>query len=510
MRKLPKQCSTDHPDCTGSGRRYTARCPKRGRFGRVAVQLNRVSRGQPPPLMAQSHSDSARAVDPVAGERHVGDVALTTPASSSSAPLIDESRSRLRPNGPSRTRSNVRADGLTDELGSRVESLRVFLSEQTEGAGGDPKPSSSVTETVGASGSSETPEATHMESRVLDPRGTRDAIRKLNDHLVTLAALQDLHSGFDQRLVRADQTLRRIEELLADRTLAQLCARVDEGLVRTEETLRRIDSIVTDRTSQQLSARIEARLANAEDAVQRIERLVEGGSLREIAARSHEKLARIEADLRRLERIIQRDSRELQRASSPDTANTRIVTPRSSWSVWMAAIKRVDAVQLARRATALFVLLGVMAVVGVRHEPGALSERPAIPSAALRVQPNQIFLAPALIPPAAEDSSSEAAAVGSPPPDAPIRVQSGPTTAVTTRTETPYVGTLRVASDPAGASVFVNGRAVGTTPLTLPEQRVGSLALQITRDGFQRWTAAVQVSVGQSTQVNATLRPANP
>jgi hypothetical protein len=421
---------------------------------------------------------------------------------------MDESRSHVRPK-PLRT--GFRADGLSDELVSRVESLRVFLSEQTEAAGGDPKLSSAVTESVRASGSSEASAAMHMEGSALDPRATVDAIKKLNDHLVTLATLQNLHSGFDQRLVRADHTLRRIEELLADRTLAELCARVDEGLVRTEETLRRIDAIVTDRTSQQLSARIEARLANAEDAVKRIERLVEGGSLRDIAARSHEKLARIEADLRRLERIIQRDSREPHRSPSPDTANAGVVTPRSSWSVWIAALKRVDVVQLTRRAAAVFVLLGVMAVVGLRQDPGALSQRPVIPSAALPVRPAPIFLAPQ-IPPTAGDSSFGAAGVASPPSGAPIRAQPGPgaVPAVTTGTEMPYVGTLRVASDPTGASVFVNGRAVGTTPLTLSEQRAGSLALQITRDGFQRWTAAVQVSAGQSTQINATLRPENP
>jgi hypothetical protein len=456
--------------------------------------------------MAHSSSNPARAVDPAVREQQVGDVPLTTPASSSSAAPIDESRSRLRPNGPSRTDPSVQPDGLTDELASRVESLRVFLSEHTEATGGDPKFSNSMTETAGASGSTEAPQAAVVDGSVLDPRATMDALRKLNDHLVTLAALQNLHSGFDQRLVRADQTLHRIEELLADRTLVQLCARVDEGFVRTEATLRRIDAIVTDRTSQQLSARIEARLANAEDAVERIERLVEGGSLRDIAARSHEKLARIEADLRRLERIIQRGSRELHGASSPDDDSAGIVTLRSPWSVRIAAFKRVDTARLARRAAAVVVLLGVMAVVGVRHDPEVLSEPPVIPSAALRIRTAPIFLAPALSPPPEGDSSFEAAAVAS-PSDAPIGVQSAP---AGIRAVTPYVGTLRVASDPAGASVFVNGRAVGTTPLILPEQRAGSLALQISRDGFQRWTAAVQVSAGQSTQVNATLRPANP
>jgi hypothetical protein len=71
-----------------------------------------------------------------------------------------------------------------------------------------------------------------------------------------------------------------------------------------------------------------------------------------------------------------------------------------------------------------------------------------------------------------------------------------------------FVGTLRVASQPAGAAVSINGRPIGVTPITLEQQRAGSLAVQIALEGFERWSAAVQVPAGRVTQVNATLRPA--
>jgi hypothetical protein len=73
-----------------------------------------------------------------------------------------------------------------------------------------------------------------------------------------------------------------------------------------------------------------------------------------------------------------------------------------------------------------------------------------------------------------------------------------------------FVGTLRVGSQPAGAAVSINGKPIGVTPITLAQQRAGSLAVQITLEGFERWSAAVQVPAGRVTQVNATLRPAAP
>jgi len=69
-----------------------------------------------------------------------------------------------------------------------------------------------------------------------------------------------------------------------------------------------------------------------------------------------------------------------------------------------------------------------------------------------------------------------------------------------------FVGTLKIESQPAGAAVSINGTPIGVTPITLEQQRAGSLAVQITLEGFERWSAAIQVPAGRVTQVNATLR----
>jgi len=86
-------------------------------------------------------------------------------------------------------------------------------------------------------------------------------------------------------------------------------------------------------------------------------------------------------------------------------------------------------------------------------------------------------------------------------------VVSTPTDEVAPR---PFVGDLSIASTPTGARVFVNGQAVGVTPLVLSEQRAGSVAVQIAGEGFERWSASVQVRADQTTNVAATLRRARP
>ena len=73
-----------------------------------------------------------------------------------------------------------------------------------------------------------------------------------------------------------------------------------------------------------------------------------------------------------------------------------------------------------------------------------------------------------------------------------------------------FVGDLSITSTPQGARVVVNGRAVGVTPLTLREQRAGSVAVQIASEGFERWSASVQIPAGQVTNIVATLRASRP
>jgi hypothetical protein len=69
----------------------------------------------------------------------------------------------------------------------------------------------------------------------------------------------------------------------------------------------------------------------------------------------------------------------------------------------------------------------------------------------------------------------------------------------------PYRGSLRVTSTPRGAAVFINGDSAGTTPLVLRNLPVGSRAVRVSMDGYERWSRAVQVVANQRTEVNAVL-----
>jgi hypothetical protein len=73
---------------------------------------------------------------------------------------------------------------------------------------------------------------------------------------------------------------------------------------------------------------------------------------------------------------------------------------------------------------------------------------------------------------------------------------------------------LIVNSLPSGARVLLNGRTVGTTPLVLPDQPAGSGAVRIAMEGYEPWSAAVQVVAYTSTRLRAELKrrsePAEP
>ena len=70
---------------------------------------------------------------------------------------------------------------------------------------------------------------------------------------------------------------------------------------------------------------------------------------------------------------------------------------------------------------------------------------------------------------------------------------------------TPYRGHLSIDSVPRGATVFINQRQVGVTPLDLPRQPTGSYAVWVQREGYRRWTAGVLVPSNRITRVTAKL-----
>ncbi len=68
-----------------------------------------------------------------------------------------------------------------------------------------------------------------------------------------------------------------------------------------------------------------------------------------------------------------------------------------------------------------------------------------------------------------------------------------------------YTGTLVVESLPPGANVFLDNRAVGRTPLTLPRVNAGEHVVRLERDGYQRWTRSIRVVATERNRVTASL-----
>lgn len=64
---------------------------------------------------------------------------------------------------------------------------------------------------------------------------------------------------------------------------------------------------------------------------------------------------------------------------------------------------------------------------------------------------------------------------------------------------------LEVDSRPRGASVFVDGRLVGRTPLVLDDVRPGAHAVRIDLVGHRRWVTSVDVAPGTRRRVAASL-----
>lgn len=64
---------------------------------------------------------------------------------------------------------------------------------------------------------------------------------------------------------------------------------------------------------------------------------------------------------------------------------------------------------------------------------------------------------------------------------------------------------LIVESRPSGATVFLNDRRLGTTPLTMDAVAPGSHAIRLELEGYRRWSSSVRVAVGERNRVAASL-----
>ena len=66
-------------------------------------------------------------------------------------------------------------------------------------------------------------------------------------------------------------------------------------------------------------------------------------------------------------------------------------------------------------------------------------------------------------------------------------------------------GLLVLDSRPTGATIILDGRAVGKTPLTVPGVKAGDHTVRFELSGHYPWTASVNVVGGTSTRVGGSL-----
>jgi hypothetical protein len=64
---------------------------------------------------------------------------------------------------------------------------------------------------------------------------------------------------------------------------------------------------------------------------------------------------------------------------------------------------------------------------------------------------------------------------------------------------------LSVDSRPGGARVFIDGKLVGTTPISVPQVGAGAHAIRLERDGYRRWSSSVRMVAGERNRVTASL-----
>jgi len=71
-------------------------------------------------------------------------------------------------------------------------------------------------------------------------------------------------------------------------------------------------------------------------------------------------------------------------------------------------------------------------------------------------------------------------------------------------------GTLTVISEPAGATILVDNKSIGITPLTANDIADGDHQVTIRMDGYQDYSTSIQVTSGTTRTVSATLLSVTP
>jgi hypothetical protein len=80
-----------------------------------------------------------------------------------------------------------------------------------------------------------------------------------------------------------------------------------------------------------------------------------------------------------------------------------------------------------------------------------------------------------------------------------------PRAAAAATTGARLTGALAVDSRPAGARVFVDDKAVGTTPMAMPSVSAGSHVIRLEHDGYRHWSSSVRIIASEQNRVTASL-----
>jgi serine/threonine protein kinase len=68
-----------------------------------------------------------------------------------------------------------------------------------------------------------------------------------------------------------------------------------------------------------------------------------------------------------------------------------------------------------------------------------------------------------------------------------------------------YAGTIYVDSRPRGATVLIDGKAVGTTPASIPDIPIGSHVVRLELADHRAWTTSTRVTAGEQARVTGSL-----
>src|SRR5262249_3355636 len=145
--------------------------------------------------------------------------------------------------------------------------------------------------------------------------------------------------------------------------------------------------------------------------------------------------------------------------------------------------------------------------VRVLHDGYTTAERrvvlsPSQPSLALTVPLAKAPAPPSPGQPAKADLAKSDAATKL---SAAASTDAGPAAAKLGAKTSAEAGTLVLDSRPTGAKAFVDGRAVGTTPLTMPDVKAGDHTVRFELEEHRSWTALIKVIGGSSNRVGGSL-----